>query len=514
MPQTTQDKRGIWLPNTTGYKWSSFYPGGDRPATAWKIAKAQAFGQKMPMYGVYPRPTGEVSASAPHLWAHSTMPYVLKPGVQGGCWPFRWSITSGPSNFSVGSELARASIDGLVKHTVDSTYQKYTWSGSKSGSASMSLRCTDQLDNTLAFNYTVTVDDTKFVFVDVNAADDTGIGTISSPKKFFSSVWNATNANKIVVLRGGNHTLADPVSSNTVQLFTSRPIAIIGYPGETVNLNCSTHLFQDNGACNDLLIRDLNLTNIRTGDWNIWAFRFASQQNRITFDNISFSGLVSGTGADNNQGAITFFDSAAKSHNLFVVDCRLQSNCTISLLATFNYDDILIERPYADIVSQGGTNGDGFINVKDQSDRVTIRGAYAKGGFTAEPIKISNQNSPGVNQEVCWYTCVPNTVSASFWNQQRFSAGGGPYFDYAGQIKVPGDTSLTRMAMYSPANVPVLVEGLVGYGVGLFDLTGHSDGTVTNVLLSSSADIDSIGTLVNAGITHRLTRGSELWSTP
>lgn len=38
MPQTTQDKRGIWLPNATGLKWSSFYSGGDRPSGGSLVA--------------------------------------------------------------------------------------------------------------------------------------------------------------------------------------------------------------------------------------------------------------------------------------------------------------------------------------------------------------------------------------------------------------------------------------------------------------------------------------------
>lgn len=514
MPQTTQNKVGVWLPNAVGLKWSSFYPNGDRPAlTGWKIAKAQQYGQKMAMYGVYPRPSGEVGANAPHLWAHSTMPYVIKPGVLGGCWPFRWSVTTGPaSNFTVGSELLKTSQDSLFKFTVDANYQKYTWSGTKSGSQSMSLRCTDQLDNVVDFNYTVTVDDTKFVFVDVNAANDSGTGTIGSPKKFFSSVWNSSNAGKIVVLRGGNHTLSDAISSSVVEFSTTRPIGLMAYPGETVNLNCSTHIFTDNGPANDLLVRDLNLTNIERRA-NTWAMVFSARQQRVTLDNIKFGGLLSGTVGDNNQAAIVFFDSGTAHNNIFCVDCKLDPGCEVSMFINFNMQYLLIERPYATGISQPFANGVGFVNVKDNSDHVTIRGTFFNGSTAGEaPIKISNQTTPGTYQENCWYTVIAPDGGGVHWNQQRFTAGGGPLFDYAGQVKAVNNSCINA-SYWSPSNVKVTIEGLTGYGQdGLIFDSGSQAGAISNQLLTS-AEIDSTtGQLISTGTAYRLTKGSELWS--
>jgi hypothetical protein len=518
MPQTPQNKIGVLFPNPDDPVFDYLWPLGNRPASsAWKIAKAIQYGSKLAMYPVYPRPTGEVGASAPHLWAHSTMPYVVKPGVLGGCWPFRWSIVSGPSGLTVGSELARQSVDGLVLHTVDAAYQKFTLPGAKSGMLSFSLRCTDQLDNTVDFNYSATVDDSRFVFVDSSAVNDSGSGAIGSPKKIFSSVWNATNAGKIIVLRAGTHQLIDLADSTAVGFASNRPIAIMAYPGEVVNVDMSTRLFRDGGAANtanDVLLRDLNLINIRTGDANTHAILFNGAQKRVTLDNLSFDRLHSGTVGDNNQSAIAFLDGGAAHENLFCVDCELTSDTEISLWVNFNTQKMLLERPYGSGITQAASNGAGFFNVKDKTDYCTVRGAYFNGSTAGAGVgKISNQASPGSNQEHCWYTYIANGATGMYWNQQRFQAGGGPLYDYAGSLKVTGALAFTA-AKWAPANVNVLTEGLAIYGEwGNFDLDGYTTGAVANQSLSA-AQLDASGLLTGTGTTHRLTKGSELWSSP
>lgn len=518
MPQTNQNKVGILLPNSSSPMFDSLWPLGNRSSsTAWKLSKAIQYGSKLTMYPIYPRPTVEVGANAPHLWAHSTMPYVIKPGVLGGCWPFRWSATSPSSNLSVGSELSRSLVSGLILHSVDSNYQKYTWSGVKSGSQAFSLRCTDQLDNTVDFNYTVTVDDTKFVFVDPSAVDDSGSGTIGSPKKLFSSVWNATYAGKIIVLRAGTHQLVDLADATAVGFASNRPIAIMAYPGETVNVDMSTRLFRDGGAdysANDVLLRDLNLINIRTGDANTNAILFTGAQKRVVLDNLSFDRLHSGTVGDNNQAAIAFMSAPAPHEDLFCVDCRLTSDTQVSLWINFNTQRMLLERPYGSGITQPSSNGAGFFNVKAQTDYCTVRGAYFSGSTPDVGVgKISNQNSPGTNQEHCWYTYVTSGATGMYWNQQRFLAGGGPLYDYAGSLKATGAFAFTA-AKWSPSNVNVTTEGLAIYGeFGNFDLDGYATGTVTNQSLSA-AQLDSTGLLTGTGTTHRTTKGAELWSSP
>lgn len=515
MTQTTQDFRGRLLSNSTGYIWDSLYPNGDRPASLWKLSKAQQYGQKLAMYAIYPRPSGEVQSKAFHLWAHSTMPYKHKPACFGGCWPHRWSLTSSPSGMTIGSELARSSVSGLTLHQVDANYQVINWTGAKSGSATVSYRCTDQLDNFVDYSHTVTVDDTRFIFVDVNAVNDSGDGTIGNPRKVLANVWSSANANKIVVLRAGTHVAGDSVDA-TQMLVSNRPTALIGYPGEAVNLDCSNHLFRDNNtAADDFLGRDITLTNIRNTDANTYGFLFGGQQNRITLDNIVFDNLRTGTVGDNNQSGISFLDSGSKSNNVVIIDCKLNSNCKIALTVTFNLDYLLIERPYANGVTQAAAHG--FVHIKDQNNYACVRGIFFRGATSSgHPVRISNQNSPGTFQEHCWSTIISTDgTNCVNWNQQRFTSGGGPYFDYAGSyISATGNCHTD--ALWAPANVNVYVEGMAGYASALFEggtgLNGYTQGTVTNTLLTGSQVDSTTGKLTDIGAAYRTTKGAELFS--
>lgn len=120
MPQTNQNKIGILFPNISSPIYDSLFPAGDRPNNAWILSKATQYGAKLTLYPQYPRPTGEVSSFASHLFAHSTMTYELYPKAFGGCWPYRWSLITGPAGMAIGNELDRTSDSGLTLHTVGS----------------------------------------------------------------------------------------------------------------------------------------------------------------------------------------------------------------------------------------------------------------------------------------------------------------------------------------------------------------------------------------------------------
>lgn len=230
MPATQPN---IALTENSDHTWTSLYPTGNKPSNLWLIPKAQQYGQKLAMYRQYPRPTAEVQSKAFHLWAHSTMPYKHKPACFGGCWPHRWSLVTAPSGMTIGSELTRSTVGGLTLHTVGASYQTIILGGAKSGSYPISYRCEDQLGNYIDYSHNVVVDDSRYLFVDSSASDDSGTGTINSPKKYLASVWTSANTSKIIVLRGGTHVAHDNADASQM-LMSNRPTALIGYPGETV----------------------------------------------------------------------------------------------------------------------------------------------------------------------------------------------------------------------------------------------------------------------------------------
>lgn len=510
-----QNKVGVHKRRSFNPIYSGFDPNALQTAAPWIIPKAQRFGQKIPLYAQYPRPSGEISANSLHLWAHSTMPYIFKPAVAFGCWPYRWTLRTAPAGMYVGNELTRTTVSGLTLHSVDSQYQRITWPGTKSGTYSVVPRCTDQTGAYVEMPYNVTVDDSKFIFVDSNAATDGGSGAINSPKKFLSSVWTPANAGKFVVLRGGTHMLRDGVST-TQFLVSGRPAALMGYPSETVYLDGSEQLIRDaNQSAADFVLRDVTLINIKNTDANTYGLQFGGQQNRIILQGITFDNLRTGTVGDSNQSGIVFFDSGLKSQNVVVMDCKLNSNCTISLFISFDLDRILFEGNSAAGLAQPNTNGNGFYNVKDQNNYACLRNNFFRGATSnAHPGRISNQNAAGSYQEHCWNTIITtDTSNCVNWNQARFLAGGGPYFDYANTLASPTGYAHTD-ALWSPANTTVQVEGMAGYGAGLFEpgLNGYTQGPQSNQLLTSGQLDLTTGKLTGTGAAYRLTHGAELFS--
>ncbi len=487
---------------------------------AWQFAKAIQYGAKFPLYASYPRPSGEVRAQSCHLWAHSSMPYVLRPKARHGCWPYKWALTTAPVGTLIGSELTRTTIDGLTKHTFGTDYGEIRINGAKAGTIPLAYSCTDQLNNVVNWADNVVVDDSKFVFV-LTTGSDAAAGTIGAPLATISAAWVAGNAGKILVLRAGTHVLNSASGDPLTFIFgTDRPSAIIAYPGETVNLDMGTQLAADNsatGGCNDLLIRDINCINIRDTGANNWAFVFAAAQKRVVFDRVTFDNLRNGSVGDNNQGAIVFFDPESPHENITVSECVLNANCETSLLIIFNVDGIHLERYRAAGLNQPASNGAGLYNIKAISDDVCIRGGFFQGHVGSDGVgKISNQNVRGVNQEHCWYTylCTTND-SAMYWNQQRNGPDGGPMYDYAGSIRSPDGVGVKPLH-FDPSWVKIQVEGIIGYAqYGLVE-TGafleHTATAITNQAIPAAQIDATTGELIGAAVSYRLTHGAEMWS--
>ncbi len=517
----TVDMRGILVANSGSPIYASNYRLGNRPTVgSWQFAKAQQYTAKIPLYPIYPRPTGEVNSFAAHLWAHSTMPYELKPCASFGCWPHRWSLTAAPAGMTIGGELTRTSVDGLVKHTIGSSYQKIEYAGTKPSSFTVGIKCEDNLLNEVNYSYIVTRDDTKFFFVDPNAANDSGDGTISSPKKFFSSAWTVGNAGKTIVLRAGTHVCTETGDAVNIGFNKSnRPTAIMGYPGETVIVTGS--FWRSGGiagSADDLVVRNIKVINYGVPGDITHVFKFDGVQNRVHFEGVNFDNIASGNPiVGDNQSCISFRDSGGEHTNISIIDCSLLSSVEISLFIIFRCNHVLLERPSALDVNMPDSNGAGLFNIKDQSDNICVRGDFWRGTMAlgAVPCLISNQNAPGNNIEHCWYTTIhPNGV-AIYWNQQRTSAGGSNQFDYAGSIRTTNSDCML-FAKYGASDLLVVNEGVAGHGNALYGSPsdGVTGGAVGNQLLTSGQIDATTGALIGTGTTYRLTRGAECWSNP
>lgn len=501
-------------------KFNSSAQGGG--STLWIVPKAQQYSAKLPLYAFYPRPTAEVNSFACHLWAHSTMTYELVLGAQFGCWPYQWSL-SGLPGATIGAECDRSSVGGLTLHTPSTGYGKIVFSGAKSGTYSVSATCKDQLGTTVSYSWTITVDDTKFFFVDPAAANDSGTGTFASPKKLFSSSWVSGNTAKTLVLRTGTHTAAD-TGSDVGLSKTTRPTAIINYPGETPIIDCATKMFRDgaiDGGADDFVLRGCKILNCRSTDNDVRVIHTTGAQNRMSFTQLQFSNIVVGAVGTDNPGCIIVFKPASASGHLFISGCSLDSTCKSQLTVYFWVNRSLVELNTSSGVTFPSSNGSTFINGKDSIDNACIRANTFIGSSATPSLRIMNQSAAGTNQEICWNTVVSSTQACTDWSvQNTTNTGGGPFYDYANTYNTLAN-DWTFIATYYAAHAKVGCEGRLlvpasGYatysnGLGVTSQAGMTIGTVADQQITS-AQLDATGKLTGTGTTYRLTQGAELFS--
>jgi len=269
---------------------------------------------KMPMYPVFPRPDSETQAHARHRWAHPDFRYEIPIGVQGGAWPFKYEILSGPSGATIGQYYGDPDY-GVVK---------WTPAVGDSGTKTFTVRVTDQELNTLDFTWTVTIDPTQFIFVDASAAS-TGTGTISSPLKTFADwykgdVNDATYHNKIIVFRAGTYSAVGDTNYNgnvRVSSATKTP-SLIGYPGESPIFDCSSAKFFWPDAMADIFIANITFQNARADVANSHFFWITNTSQRVTVHKNRFDSLGNGTSGTDNPSGIFISGTGGDKYNILI----------------------------------------------------------------------------------------------------------------------------------------------------------------------------------------------------
>jgi len=265
------------------------------------------------MIQVYPRPDTETSTNARHRWAYydgtNPIQYSIPIGVSFGAYPFVYTLQSGPAGMSIG-QIYGSSNYGIIT---------WTPTGSVSG-ATVQVLVTDQQLNTLTITWTVSTSSSTshFIFVNSSAGSDSNAGTFALPFQTLSKAFGATfaataNAGAIVYLRNGTYTppgYTDNDINVSHALFemntTTKPIALIGYPGETATLTMTGCMgaVGNNGA--DLFWQNLNPNggNASEGNMRVVWMTGITGINRMTFDSISWTNAT--TGSDGSDNASMF----------------------------------------------------------------------------------------------------------------------------------------------------------------------------------------------------------------
>jgi hypothetical protein len=210
---------------------------------------------KMPMEIVYPRPDNETQNHSRHRWAHPSMPYEIPIGAQGGSWPFKYELMTGPTGATIGEYYG------------DANYGVLSWMPSATnGTETFNVKITDQELNVINATWVVTIDSSQFIFVQ-DGYGGTKLGTIDQPLESWEDWYKSDSddnsfANKIIVFRGGAYSIVgDPADTGNAEINTGvKSPSIIGYPGELPVIDCSSAKIFTRGGAN---VRDIYVADIR-----------------------------------------------------------------------------------------------------------------------------------------------------------------------------------------------------------------------------------------------------------
>lgn len=372
----------------------------------WKLDEGHFISAKMPLAVIYPRPDVETQSHARHRVFHSSMPYRIPIGVQGGAWPFKYEIIDAPTGATIG------------QHYGDDDYGILHWVPSgETGTQSFTVRITDQDYNTIDVTWSSTLDDSAFVFIQDGYAG-TQVGTISQPLEDYSDYYlndssDSTYADKVIVFRGGNYSvIGDAGQNGNVEMNSgTKSPSHIGYPGETAVLDFSTaKIFSRGGTSTaDITVIGLTLQNSRTDVANEHFFWLTgSGTDRATFAENTFANMTSGTAGTDNTTTV-FLSDISRLKNNFLYKQNILDNIDTGA-ANGSYVDLyyveyaLIEENYA----KNSNNGHGFW-AKGSTKFVTVRANEAWENIADGGIEVGyGSESPELphDHEVCWNRVV------------------------------------------------------------------------------------------------------------
>ncbi|MDR7088664.1 hypothetical protein [Cellvibrio fibrivorans] len=356
---------------------------------------------KMPMHLVYPRPDTETAAHARHRWAHPQMEYAIPIGVQGGSWPFKYELVSGPSGAKIGSLYG------------ETNYGSITWTPTAtSGTQEFKVRITDQELKTVEATWKVTIDPSMFVFVK-SGATGTKTGAIDNPlataAEWHKSATDSTYANKIIVFRGGNYNLVgDIANNNNVRLTANQKTpSLIGFPGEEPVIDASTAKILV-GDLTDIFVAGITWKNARNDVADAHFFWLTGEVSRTTFWRNHFTDMQFGKAGTDNTGPV-FISNTVKAKTNILYKENLITNVN-NATGNGHYFDIyrasyvLVEQN----IARNSATSYGFW-VKSSISFVSVRANEAFDNVRGTQTSIGYGSAVGEvphDHEICWNRIV------------------------------------------------------------------------------------------------------------
>lgn len=380
---------------------------------------------KMEMHLVYPRPDSETQSHSRHRLMHSQMSYKIPIGIQGGAWPFKYEIISAPTGASIGQLYGSDNYGVLIVSAI------------ASGTHNFAIKVTDQELNTVDVNWTATVDDSKFTFIQ-DGYTGTKEGTIEQPLEdvtdWYKDDKNDTSyANQIIVFRDGNYTLVGPTSENgniEINSGTKTP-SLISFPDETPVIDCSSTKIFSRGGINtqDMFVAGIRWENSRQDVNNAHFFWATGDVTRSTWWNNYFYNHDDGIVGNDNSCAVFVSNTSIHKYNILYkqnIHDTFNNNAGNGSYVDMYYSSyVLIEENIAknSNVNYGfwakGTTS--FVTLRANEAYDNVAGSQMTFGYGIECQELPHDN------EMCW-------------NRIRLDFGSNGNISWAGSNAYEGET--------------------------------------------------------------------------
>lgn len=204
----------------------------------WRLPTGHFVPTKMPMTVVHPRMDSSPWAFSRN--AHPGVPWEIPIVIQGGAWPFRYSVVEagGADELVVGGELERRAEDGFIVHRVTRDYGVLSWSNPREGTYDILVRVEDQDGSTIDVPITLTVGTAGWLFVDPLRGDDANDGSRTAPFRTIERIHagGAALAHHRVYLHGVVPMDGNQETGNLRIEPDLAPQAWVGFPGSDAAL--------------------------------------------------------------------------------------------------------------------------------------------------------------------------------------------------------------------------------------------------------------------------------------
>jgi len=297
--------------------------------------------------------TPAISSAHPIFRAYPGIEYNIRPHVQGGMYPFTFSLSNAPSGM-----------------TIDSDTGEISWPNPQANASNITLTVTDAESATAQSQWSITVSTSGYLFVN-SSYSGAETGSLTQP---FSSIQNlldntsAANVNDIVYFRSGNYTA--PVFNPSYYLnyglnTANRPSAWIGYPNEAVNIDMQDHYFE----LGWLYFDKLNFNNIP--DW--WG-RASSAVNYAVIRRCTFNDAAAIYRTDNANQGLYYTSDLGSGYYLTFQDNIVHDFTDVQGFGSlYSQNKNLIEDNHFYNFYISVTNGRPIIAEKYNNIRTTIR---------------------------------------------------------------------------------------------------------------------------------------------